>query len=119
MLTEFRHVKQEGPPLRRRWFEGGGLELIVWQDEKGGLSGFQLCHQLADGPHALTWIPAAGFSHSRIDEGDSSPLRNETPVLEPGGAVPWAAIEASFAAEGTALEPGLREAVAARLAARH
>ncbi len=116
MLTEYRHVRQERAPLRRRWFEGGGLELIVWQDERGGLTGFQLCHDQAEGPHALTWTPATGFSHSRIDEGDHSPLKNETPVLQPGGTVPWQALAARFAAEGAALEPALRDTVASLLA---
>jgi hypothetical protein len=117
MLTEYLHVRQERAPLRRRWFEGGGLELIVWNDEQGGLTGFQLCHNLSDGPHALTWTLDAGYSHSRIDEGDSSPLKNETPVLQPGGQVPWQALAARFATEGVGLEPALREAVASRLAA--
>jgi len=115
MLTEYRNVRQESPSLRRRWFEGGDLELIVWQNLRGELTGFQLCHNQAGGPHALTWTPKDGFTHSCVDEGDSSPLRNETPILQPGGTVPWARLAEKFAAESGTIEPALRDAVANRL----
>ncbi len=117
MLTEFHGVKQE-PDHRRRWFECDGLELIVWYDGGDRLAGFQLCYFLPDGERALSWRAATGFVHSRVDNGDSSPFRNETPVLQPGGPVPWELVTALFADRAGTIEPDLRECIAAQLAAR-
>lgn len=117
MLTEFLGVKQE-PGHRRRWFESDGLELIVWYDGGDRLAGFQLCYFLPDGERALSWRAATGFTHSRVDNGDSSPFRNESPVLHPGGPVPWEQVTAMFAARSEKLEPDLRECIATHLAVR-
>ncbi len=115
MLKEFHDVRQEATG-RRRWFDGDGLDLVAWYDPQGGLTGFQLGYDFGAGAHALTW--RSGLTHSRVDEGDGSPFKNESPVLRAGGEPPWAELEARFAAEGAGLEPGLRDFVAARLAAR-
>ncbi len=113
MLTENRNVRQE-PGHRRRWFEHDGLELIVWLDGGDQVEGFQLCRA----GRALTWRRDAGFTHSRVDEGDETPLKNLTPVLVPGTTVPWTDLMADFRACSTTLEAGLREFVLQRLAAR-
>ena len=119
MLTEFHGVKQEAAG-RRRWFASDALELIVWQDATGGVGGFQLCYAEPDGERALTWRAGEGFALSRVDSGDTNPLKNETPVLRPVPAdeVPWARIGALFATDGAGLEPALRGLIAARLAER-
>ena len=44
MLVEFPNVKQEGGANRRRWFQGDGLELIVWYGTAGTPQGFQICY---------------------------------------------------------------------------
>jgi hypothetical protein len=118
VLTENVHVRQEPSAGRRRWFDGDRLELVVWHDAGGAVSGFQLCYAGPDGERALTWRPGAGFAHHAVDGGDATPFKNETPVLVADGAVPWAELAARFHAEGAGLEPALRELVAARLAAR-
>ena len=114
MLTENRNVRQE-PGHHRRWFEGDGLELIVWQDAHTAVDGFQLCRA----GQALTWRRGAGFVHTRVDEGDETPLKNLTPVLVPDGPVPWAELTAQFRAASATLEAGLRELILARLAAKN
>ena len=113
MLIENRNVRQE-PGLRRRWFEDDGLELVVWEDAAGAVEGFQLCRL----EHALTWRRDAGFTHARIDEGDTNPWKNLTPVLVPNGVVPWAEFTEKFRAGSATLEKNLRELVLARLATR-
>ncbi len=118
VLREYQNVRQE-PGRRRRWFEGEELELIVWETTAGGIEGFQLCYVARDGAgRALTWRAGEGFVHARVDEGDTSPFKNETPVLRPDGAVPWAELAALFRNAGAALDTPLRELVLARLAAR-
>ncbi len=118
MLKEFHQVRQE-PGGRRRWFDGDGMDLVTWHDLHGRLTGFQLGYNLGSGSCVLTWKTGGGFTHSRVDEGDSSPLKNETPVLQQGGAVPWDELAARFAGQSAALEPGLRELVTARLGEKH
>lgn len=118
VLREIKNVKQERGPGRRRWFESEGFELVVWLDERGAVNGFQICYDLGQGEHALTWRPASGFIHSEVDEGDASPLKNQTPILIPDGAVPWAELTRCFDARSAELEPGLRQLVRAKLAER-
>jgi len=103
---------------RRRWFEDAELELVVWHDEAGAVAGFQLIYWQKDGERALTWRPGAGFSHSRVDSGSNSPLKNESPILHPDGVVPWHQMESLFQDKSAALEAPLREMVLARLKAR-
>jgi hypothetical protein len=117
MLIEFRNVKQEARG-RRRWFEDTGLELIVWQNADDGIDGFQICYDGAQGERALTWRLAHGFSHARVDSGDDTPLKNQTPLLLPEGAVPWDRIVEAFKARSETLEPELRALILRRLSER-
>jgi hypothetical protein len=112
MLSEFHQVKQEAGASRRRWFEGGGLELIVWYGPGDGPVGFQLCYQ-TEGQRewALTWRPEGGFSHARVDAGDSRPDKNLTPILVKDGPVPWGLVTDRFAQQSAGLEPAVREYV--------
>ena len=119
MLKEIRNVRQEHGAGRRRWFESEGFELVVRHDAAGGCEGFQVCYDLGRGEHALTWRPESGFAHNGIDQGDDAHGRNKmTPILVPDGAVPWSQIVSLFGERAAGLEPGLRELVTARLAAR-
>lgn len=118
MFREIRSLRQEPGPGRRRWFEGDGLELVVWLGADDALAGCQLLYDRGDGPRAVTWRPAGGWSAATVDAGDDSPLRNESPVLRPGGAVPWEWLAPRWKAEAGGLEPALRAAVGALLPAR-
>lgn len=118
MLQEYGHVKQEpGVAGRRRWFQGSGLELIVWLDAAGMPDGFQICYTGTLGrEQALTWRKERGFTHSRVDGGDTRPDKDLTPVLMPDTAVPWKKLRCEFAGGSDGLEPALRDFVTARLA---
>lgn len=115
MLREIRNVKQERGAGRRRWFESDGLDLIVWLNRSGGRTGFQVCYDFGKGEHALTWRPVGGFVHHRVDAGDTSPLKNESPILVHAGAVPWVKLRKIFGERSETLEPELREWVEAAL----
>lgn len=117
MLREIRHVRQE-PGRHRRWFHDDGFELVVWQASSGGIEGFQICYATQLEERALTWRREQGFSHARVDGGDTSPLKNQTPILLPDGAVPWAELMAQFRERSDALDAGLRELILQRLSAR-
>ncbi|MES2693667.1 MAG: hypothetical protein V4773_09350, partial [Verrucomicrobiota bacterium] len=70
MLREIKNVRQEPGEGRRRWFESDGLELVVWLDARGRMTGFQLCYDSGRHEHALTWREGGGFSHDRVDPGE-------------------------------------------------
>lgn len=115
MLHEIKNVRQEPGAGRRRWFESEGLDLVVWLDDADGVSGFQLHYNLGHGEHALTWRPESGFLHHAVDEGDTTPLKNEAPVLVPDGGVPWSELTGLFDARSGQLEPQLRDLVHGKL----
>lgn len=117
MFREIKNVKQERGAGRRRWFESDGLELVVWLDQAEAIIGFQLCYDFGRGEYALTWRAGVGFAHSEVDPGESTPFKNETPVLVPNGHAPWRQIVDAFAARDGMLEPGLRDFVQERLRA--
>jgi hypothetical protein len=117
MLKEIRNVRQERGAGPRRWFESDGLDLVVWHDTAGAFTGFQICYDLGQGEHALTWRTNSSFAHSTVDSGDETPFKNETPVLVNDGVVPWAEVTARFDAESASLDPKLRELVLTRLRA--
>ena len=117
MLTEISRVRQESGTGRRRWFQGDGIELIVWQDAGGSPEGFQICYQQRGiAEHALTWRRQQGFSHARVDSGDTRPDKNLTPILVPDGPVPWEHLRREFAEVSETMETWLKEFVAKRLA---
>jgi hypothetical protein len=118
VLHEIKGVKQERVPGRRRWFESDGLELVVWLAPDDEIDGFQLCYALGRGEHALTWRVDGGFVHSAVDAGDASPLKNETPILQPDGEVPWSELGRVFGERSAELEPQLRHFIAAKLESR-
>lgn len=117
MFREFKHVRQE-PGLRRRWFEAREADLVIWYDPAGAETGFQLIYASPGGDRALTWRRGLGFTHSRVDSGEDSPLKNLTPILLADGAIPWGQVEDLFKRNSASLEPDLRNLVSARLQAR-
>lgn len=110
MLVEFHGVKQEkGAATRRRWFQDEGMDLIVWfaQDNP---EGYQICYRGEDQrERALTWRSGQGFTHARVDTGDTRPDKNLTPILVKDGAVPWQRVQAEFSERAAALEPAIRD----------
>ena len=116
-FREFKSVRQE-PGLQRRWFEASDIELVVWYDQAGARTGFQLIYWPGDGERALTWRDRHGFNHSRVDSGSCSPFSNLTPILQPDGAVPWPLVEELFRRRAASLEADLRDHILARLQAR-
>lgn len=119
VLEEFKQVKQEPGAGRRRWFSDDGLELILWFGAAEQPEGFQLCYETGPHEHALTWRTDRGFTHARVDTGDTRPDKNLTPVLTQDGAVPWEWIQTNFAARSGAVPAALRAFVLQHLRDRH
>ena len=117
MLSEFPQVKQEQGGGRRRWFQDGEMELILWFGATELPEGFQICYPgSGQKEHALTWRAGSGFNHAWVDTGDARPDKNMTPILVADGAVPWESLRQDFTTRSAGLEPALREFVITRLA---
>jgi len=85
-LTEISNVRQISDEPRRRWFRSDDLDLIVWCDESGAPTSFQLCYNKPRSEHALTWTPELGFLHTAVDDGEDVGVRyKEAPILVADG----------------------------------
>jgi hypothetical protein len=87
MLKELPASQVPGQP-RRRWFADQHFDLIVWLAADDTVDGFQLCYDVGRVEHALTWDRSRGYHHDRVDDGESSPTRNRTPILVADGHFP-------------------------------
>ena len=103
-LREVHDIRQHKGERRRRWFSCAAADLYVWQDDNGDLSSFELCYDKPRDEHALRWSEDAGFSHTRIDDGESSPLKNYTPIVVPDGRFDPTEIALTFEAIASAID---------------
>jgi hypothetical protein len=107
MLVEITHVRQVTGDPRRKWFRSDTMDLIVWFSAKGTIVGFQLCYNRGPDEHALTWFEGKGFTHDRIDDGESRDRHKMTPILEPNGPLDKNELLKNFDAESANLSPEL------------
>ncbi len=128
MLRELENVSQhEGEPLRR-WFYSQAMDLVLWQDEEGAPSGFQLSYEvfsersgelsgeLAGQRKILTWLSGRGYSHESLDEGEDRPFRYKmTPVAVPDGVFNQEEVLDRFLKESEEIDSDVREFVAGKL----
>lgn len=71
--------------LARRWFEDDYFDLIVWYNGAREIVRFQLCYDKCSRECSLTWERNAGFTHERVDAGDSSVWDMRAPIVGAGG----------------------------------
>ena len=81
MLREAIHEREPN----RRWFSDDDFDLIVWFDDPATIVAIQLCYDKSSTERAVTWSRQRGHEHFRVDAGEDSPLRNETPLLVADG----------------------------------
>ena len=96
MLRELRDVRQIAGESLRRCFSDATMDLTVWVDASGGITGFELCYDKENAERALRWIRGEGFDHKRVDDGEQSPWDNLTPILIPDGVFPAKEISRLF-----------------------
>lgn len=85
MLIEIKDVKQHEDDDFRRWFTDEFFDLIVWYNPKNRVTGFQLCYDKDQKERALTWRVSSGFSHTKIDDGETPGQAKMTPILMADG----------------------------------
>jgi hypothetical protein len=97
MLQELESIRQIKGEPERRWFSDDFFDLIVWRNESGVLTGFQLCYDRENRPRALTWH-AKGYLHHAVSDGeDRSGMPKATPILVPDGSFDKKRITDAFA----------------------
>ena len=100
----------------RRWLSDDYFDLIVWYDSAQQVQGFQLCYDKPRRERALTWKVKHGFSHAAIDDGESKPTANRTPILIADGAFPSEEVKCEFRARSLLVPSNIRDLVLAKIA---
>jgi hypothetical protein len=106
-LREIRAVRQHAEEPRRRWFACDSTDLFVWQDADGRPLAFELCYDKPHDEHALRFRREAGFVHTRIDDGEASPLKNATPITVPDGQFDLTEIALKFELVAARIDPAV------------
>jgi len=114
MLREFPKVRQIPNEGFRRWFTDDDFDLYIWYADRTAksITGFQLCYQKKNKQKALTWNRGKGFLHTAIDDGESTPLKNRTPILVADGTFRKNEVLRGFRSAAAAIEPDLARFVA-------
>jgi len=108
MLREITSVRQDEPNFARRWFQDDYFDLFVWLAPNGSVSAFQLGYDRARHERVLSWSSARGFSHNRVDAGETWPMQNMTPLLVPGDSCPIRAVFREFDRRSASLHGTVR-----------
>jgi hypothetical protein len=116
MMYETKSVRQiKGEPLRR-WFWSDYFDLIVWINDDRDITGFQLCYDKNKFQRVLTWKKESGYSHDRIDDGESNPGRyKSTPILAADGIFEEEKIAALFKEESSNLDKQIADFIHSRI----
>lgn len=114
-LRELHDVRQIPGEPRRRWFFCHDLDLVVWQQADGAISGFQLAYDKQRREHSLSWDCQRGFTHYRVDDGEPRAGVNATPFLYADGPFQSGRVLALLLASAVEVPAGIVEFVAARL----
>lgn len=107
MLYEITGVKSYDNEPARRWFFDHDIDLTVWFDENGNITGFQICYDKPQNPHAFTWWEQNGYQHHLIDDGErfGTSARKGIPILMLDGFFDKDRIAELFRAKSKGLDP--------------
>lgn len=118
MLKEIRQVRQIPGEPQRRWFTSESLDLIVWLDQGGQALAFQLCYDKGRTERALSWMPARGFSHLAVDDGEAGTTHYKaTPILVGAGTLDAQELNDLFQKNGTCVPHDIADFINAKIQA--
>jgi hypothetical protein len=110
MLTEIQNVRQIPDEGFRRWFTDDYFDLIIWYEDDE-LTGFQLCYDKQRKERAITWRKSGGYTHHKIDSGESSYSSPMTPILVQDGVFKSNMIAEKFRAASSGVDKDIAEFV--------
>jgi hypothetical protein len=99
----------------RRWFRDDYFDFIVWIGQDAAITGIQLCYDKEGHERAITWRQNTGFSHERVDTGETNPEKNRSPMLVPDDVCPVHAVLEQFTNRSNGITQRVRSFVLARL----
>jgi len=103
-MREKVNIRQIPGDRRRRWFSSEYFDLIVWLNDDGSFSGFELCYDKMHVERSIVWRSSGGFQHMAVDDGEHRPGKYKaSPVLVPDGYFDANRIHTSFAKESFSL----------------
>ena len=115
MLHEIRNVEQVPGEPRRRWFFSHEQDLLVWFGDESTPVAFQLSYGKYRDERAIRWNAGRGFTHHRVDDGESGPLTSNAPLLVADGEFDAARVLRRFRELAAEVPRDITEFVAARL----
>jgi hypothetical protein len=81
MLRELRLTQNDSSGICKRWFQDDYFDLFTWQELTGKVTSFQLCYDRLGRERVISWDGERGFGHHLVDDGESSPHKNMSPVF--------------------------------------
>jgi len=115
MLKEFKKVRQIDGEHFRKWFHDNYFNLIIWYDQTSEIIGFQLCYDIHQNEHAITWGFENGFRHELVDNGEQSVVKNMAPILIQDGKIPIDSVIENFAENNSEIDQDIFDYVMQRL----
>lgn len=116
MLREIETLNDRESGHRKRWFNDSSMDLIIWYGSGDQFVRFQLCYDKNLREHALSWNDTNGFSHHRVDDGESSSGgHKKTPILGPDGSIDAAKIVANFRELSSSVDESVVSFICAKL----
>lgn len=95
MLREY-PVFQRSKERTRRWFADESFDLVLWSDHNDAFVAFELSYGKPHFERTVTWSAEHGYGSARVDAGEDSPLKNQSPVVDSPASFPKADIIATF-----------------------
>lgn len=115
MLYQIKAIQTE-KNQHRLWFSDQSHDLFIWAGSDDCPHAFQFCYNKLQNEHALHWHQLHGYSHFRIDSGESYEDKYKmSPILLADGDVEPVNIAAEFKIISQKVEPKLADFVYQKL----
>jgi hypothetical protein len=108
MLVELPRVLQHADEPHRRVFRSPDLYLVVWVNDKGGYTGFELAYRHGPRERAMRWKAGAGYTHHRVDDGEyGAGSHKSSPLMSAEGTFKRWSVARQFQEESRDMDPDL------------
>jgi hypothetical protein len=117
-MKEFSQVRQIPGEPRRRWFYSDDFDLVIWFNDDGSPTGFELCYDKRTLQRAVRWDSQHGLQTRVVDEGEERPGKHKaTPLLLTDvDLLDLPRVRSAFAAESPSLPRAVADCVQQALA---